>query len=236
MPLDGSHVIRGVVLDIDDTLTDLASFELEIWDESAKLIAEWLPHVDRTELRKRYLAAMDGNYQRVLDGELDMRGYRRARLEQALEPWAELDDELFEQYFRIKQRLLDEVPPKPGAHDALKALREAGLRLGILTNGPSDMQRGKLERLGYFPLVDEVGISAEIGAAKPDSAAYDAVVEMMRIPREQLVMVGDNWEWDIAGALDAGLAAAFYVGPDDPPARPRAYRLDSVADLPEALT
>jgi putative hydrolase of the HAD superfamily len=232
LPPDG---IRGVVLDLDDTLTDLASFELEVWDETAKLIGERLPQVDRGELRERYLAAMDGNYQRVLDGELDMRGYRRARLEQALAPWTELDDALFEDYFAIKQRLLDEVPPKPGAHDALKALRAAGLRLAILTNGPSDMQRAKLDRLGYLPLVDDVGISAEIGAAKPARAAYDAVVAMMKLPREQLVMVGDNWEWDVAGALDAGLAAAYYVGPGDPPQRERAYQLDSVAELPGAL-
>jgi HAD superfamily hydrolase (TIGR01549 family) len=221
------------VLDLDDTLTDLASFELVVWNDVAKLIGEHLPHVDRDELRERYLAAMDGNYQRVLDGELDMRGYRRARLEEALAPWAELDDDLFEQYFRIKQRLLDDVPAKPGAHDALKALREAGFRLGILTNGPSDMQRAKLDRFGFD--VDHVAISGEIGAAKPDRAAYDAVVEMMGLPRDQLVMVGDNWDWDIAGALDAGLKAAYYVGPHDPPPREGAYRLSSVAELPAAL-
>jgi putative hydrolase of the HAD superfamily len=225
--------IRGVVLDLDDTLTDLATFELEIWDQTAKLIASRLPQVDPAELRRRYLAAMDGNYQRVLDGELDMRGYRRARLEQALEPWSELDDDLFEDYVRIKQRLLDEVPPKPGSYDALKALRDAGLRLAILTNGPSDMQRAKLARLRFE--VDEVAISAEIGAAKPERAAYDAVVEMLGIAREHLVMVGDNWDWDIAGALDAGLKAAYYVGPDDPPEREHAHRLGSVADLPAAL-
>lgn len=227
--------IRGVVLDLDDTLTDLATFELEIWDEVAKLLARRFPHADHVELRRRYLDAMDGNYQRVLDGELDMRGYRRARLEQALAPWAELDDDVFEEYFRIKQRLLDEVPPKPGAHDALRALRGAGLRLGILTNGPSDMQRGKLERLGYFPLVDEVAISAEIGAAKPEPAAYEAVVAMLEMAPGELVMVGDNWDWDVAGALDAGLAAAYYVGTGEPPGRERAHRLESVSGLPAAL-
>ena len=228
--------IRGVVLDLDDTLTDLAGFELEVWDDVAKMLAEHFPQIDRGELRGRYVAAMDRNYQRVLDGELDMRGYRRARLEDALEPWTELPDAVFEDYFRIKQRLLDEVPPKRGAHETLRALREAGYRLAILTNGPSDMQRGKLDRFGYFPLVDEVAISAEIGAAKPDPRAYAAVEEMLALPANELVMVGDNWEWDIAGALDAGLAAAYYVGPEDPPPeREGAYRLDSVADLPAAL-
>ena len=142
--------IRGVVLDLDDTLTDLARFELEVWDETAKMLAGHFPQVDRDELRERYLAA-------------------------------------------------------------------------------------RLERLGYFPMVDEVAISAEIGAAKPDRGAYDAVAEMLDLPHGELVMVGDNWDWDVAGALDAGLAAAYYVGPDDPPERERAHVLESVADVPAAL-
>ena len=227
--------IRGVVLDLDDTLTDLSSFELEVWDEVAKMLAGHLPHIDRDELRRRYEDAMERHYQRVLDGELDMRGYRRARLEDALAPWSELSDHVFEDYFRIKQRLLHETPAKPGAHDALRALRAGGLRLAILTNGPSDMQRDKLERHGYLALVDEVAISAEIGAAKPEPAAYAAVTEMIGLAAGELVMAGDNWEWDVAGALDAGFAAGYYVGAADPPPRERAHRLESVADLPRAL-
>jgi HAD superfamily hydrolase (TIGR01549 family) len=228
--------IRGVVLDLDDTLTDLSSFELEVWDDVAKLIAARLPHVDLDELRERYSAAMDGNYQRVLTGELDMRGYRRARLEAALEPWSELDDDLFEAYFAVKQRLVDQTPAKAGSYETLRALRAAGLRLAILTNGPSDLQRGKLERHGFPPLVDAVGISEEIGAAKPDRAAFDAVAAMLGLLPGELAMVGDNWTADIEGALDAGFVRAYYVGAPAPP-RERAgvHVLASAVELPAAL-
>jgi HAD superfamily hydrolase (TIGR01509 family) len=232
LPPDG---IRGVVLDLDDTLTDLAGFEPKVWDDLAKMLGERVPGIDRDELRRRYLDVMEHNYQRVLDGELDMRGYRRARLEHAVAPWGQIGDADFEDYYRVMNRTIHEVPPKDGAHETLRALRDAGYRLAILTNGPSALQRGKLERFGFIPLVDVVAISGEIGAAKPDRAAYDAVVEMLGLPREQLVMVGDNWEWDVAGALDAGLAGAYYVGPDDLPQREGAERLASVADLPAAL-
>ena len=229
--------LRGVVLDLDDTLTDLGAFELDVWDDVAKLLAERVPAIDRSELRRRYEAAMDHNYRRVLDGELDMRGYRRARLEEALAPWTELDDELFEAYWRVKQRIVHEVPPKAGAHGALRALRHAGLRLAILTNGPSDLQRQKLERLGFLPLVDEVAISEEIGLAKPERGAFEAVVRMLGLPAAALAMVGDNWDWEVAGALDAGFAASYYVGSADPPEpdRPGMTRLASVAELPAAL-
>jgi putative hydrolase of the HAD superfamily len=233
LSLDG---LRGVVLDLDDTLTDLGSFELEVWDDVAKMLAARVPGVDLVELRRRYEQAMDRQYQRLLDGELDMPGYRRARLEEALAPWSELDDDLFDSYWHVKQRLVDEVPPKPGAHDALRALRGAGLRLAVLTNGPSDLQREKLDRLGLVPLVDAVAISAEVGAAKPEPGAYAAVVEMLRLAPSELAMVGDNWSWDVAGALDFGFAAGYYVGAADPPGeRERAYRLGSVAELPAAL-
>jgi putative hydrolase of the HAD superfamily len=228
--------IRGVVLDLDDTLTDLTSFELELWDEVAKVLGERIDGLDLEELRRRYIAALHTNYQRVLDGEIDMHYYRRARLEEALAPWSELDDDTFAAYWKIKHRIVDQVPAKPGAHEALRALRAAGLQLAVLTNGPSDMQRDKLARLGFRELVDEVAISAEIGAAKPDSAAYDAVVQMLGLEPRELVMVGDNWVWEVDGALDAGFAAAYYVGSADPPGeRPGARRLASIADLPRAL-
>ena len=228
--------IRGVVLDLDDTLTDLAGFEPKVWDQLAKLVGERFPGVDREELRRRYVDAMEHNYQRVLDGELDMRGYRRARLAHAVAPWGELGDDDFEDYYRVMRRTIDEVPVKEGAYEVLRALREGGYRLAILTNGPSELQRGKLDRFGFAPYVDAIAISGEIGAAKPDARAYAAVEEMLGIPAAELVMVGDNWEWDIAGALDAGLAAAYYVGREDPPPeREGVYRLDSVADLPAAL-
>jgi putative hydrolase of the HAD superfamily len=54
-------------------------------------------------------------------------------------------------------------------HDlTIEAARSAGLRVGILTNGPSAWQRRKLELTGIGDAVDAVAISAELGAAKPD--------------------------------------------------------------------
>jgi phosphoglycolate phosphatase-like HAD superfamily hydrolase len=101
----------GVVVDLDDTLTDLSSFEVEVWDDVAKLLAQHVPEEAREEFRERYREALEPHYQRVLDGATDMRGFRRARLAEALAPWAEVDDDLFGQYSRLKQRLVDEVPP-----------------------------------------------------------------------------------------------------------------------------
>jgi putative hydrolase of the HAD superfamily len=233
LPPDG---LRGVVLDLDDTLTDLARFELEVWDDVARVLAAHVPESGRDEFRRRYRELLDPHYQRVLDGHVDMREFRRARLAEALAPWAQVDDELFEQYSRVKQRIVDEVPPKPGARDALRVLRRAGLRLGVLTNGPSDLQRGKLARLGFDALVDAVAISEEVGAAKPEPAAYAAVSELLGLAPAALAMIGDDWARDVAGPLDFGFAAAYYVGDEDPPSpRPGAQRLGSIAELPTAL-
>jgi putative hydrolase of the HAD superfamily len=230
--------LRGVVLDLDDTLTDLSRFEAEVWDDVARVLASHVPEDGREEFRERYRRALEPNYQRVLDGELDMRAFRRARLAEALAPWSELDDELFEAYSVVKQRIVDEVPPKAGAHEALRSLRSVGLRLGVLTNGPSDLQRGKLERLGFSELVDAVAVSEEIGFAKPAPEAYEAVASRLGLRASSLVMVGDDWARDVAGPLAYGFAAAFYVGAEEPP--PGSLRgavlLESVADLPLALS
>jgi len=54
------------------------------------------------------------------------------------------------------------------------------------------------------------GRSLEIG--KPDIAAYDPVMELLDLPRDQVVAIGDSPHTDLAGALAAGLDAVWALG------------------------
>jgi HAD superfamily hydrolase (TIGR01459 family) len=54
------------------------------------------------------------------------------------------------------------------------------------------------------------GQTLEIG--KPDPAAYDPVMELLDLPRDQVVAVGDSPHTDLAGAQAAGLDAVWVLG------------------------
>jgi putative hydrolase of the HAD superfamily len=226
--------LRGVLFDLDDTHADSRGIEERVWVEIVELIAEFHPHVDRARLRERYVGVLESHYADHSAGRTDFLTYRRRRLEDALSPWGEVNDDLFERYVATKDRCIDEVGPAPGAVDVVRLLRSLDLRVGILTNGPGWMQRRKLEVSGLGGEVDAIAISGEIGYPKPEAPAFAAALSLLGTGREETAMVGDSLANDVEGAQAAGLAAVVWLHPDgDPPGR--ALRAGRLADVPALL-
>ncbi|WP_233710739.1 HAD family hydrolase [Natronococcus pandeyae] len=81
--------------------------------------------------------------------------------------------------------------------------------IGILTNGDGSQQRAKLERHGLGELVEEVLVSNDVGAGKPDPEIFDLAKE--RLPADEHVYVGDSYDEDIVGARSAGFRTIYVV-------------------------
>ena len=99
-------------------------------------------------------------------------------------------------------------------HDALSALREAGWRIGVVTNGSMPQQADKAERLGLSPLVDALCVSEELGVEKPDRRIFEeAVRRCAAAPRRRRSRRAGWWETrrapTSAGARASGLRAAW---------------------------
>jgi HAD superfamily hydrolase (TIGR01549 family) len=90
--------------------------------------------------------------------------------------------------------------------DALRRLRAAGWRIGIVTNGMTDNQLGKIRNSGLSDLVDGWGISGELGVRKPDPEIFRLVAERCAAdPGGGGWMIGDDLVLDVAGGRAAGL-------------------------------
>jgi putative hydrolase of the HAD superfamily len=83
------------------------------------------------------------------------------------------------------------------------------LRLALVTNGPSDLQRWKLQSLGLEDNFDAVAISGEIGVAKPDPLPFQKVVEELDANPRDVWHIGDSLSNDVAGARAAGLVSVW---------------------------
>lgn len=81
--------------------------------------------------------------------------------------------------------------------------------LGLLTNGPADIQRLKFEGTGLAPCFDAVVISGELGMGKPDPAVFGYALEQLGAEAKGSTMIGDSWERDVLGALGAGMSAVW---------------------------
>lgn len=107
--------------------------------------------------------------------------------------------------------LVDElVRPVDAARETLVALRDRGIPTAILTNGWTPLQQRKIARALDAAAPALILVSDALGAVKPERAAFDALVDALRVPREHLWYVGDNARGDVGGALAAGLRGVWF--------------------------
>jgi HAD superfamily hydrolase (TIGR01509 family) len=102
----------------------------------------------------------------------------------------------------------DAVPLRayPETIEALRGLRDAGFRLGILANQPVSAHTD-LDRAGLTALCDGVWLSAAVGLAKPDRAFFRLALDAWGLEPRRIAYVGDRPDNDVAPAKALGLIA-----------------------------
>jgi len=93
--------------------------------------------------------------------------------------------------------------------ETLEAIRDAGFKLGLLTNGPRDMQRGKVDRFEFEDRFDVIVIEGEFGQGKPERAVFEHAMKTVGAKPEESWHVGDNLYADIGGANGAGVHSVW---------------------------
>lgn len=106
----------------------------------------------------------------------------------------------------VRGALLDALRfvPYPDVVPALGALRQAGLRLVVVSNWDVSLHEA-LARTGLDVLVDGAVASAEVGAAKPDPAPVRRGLELAGVDAADAWLVGDTPDADVGAARAAGV-------------------------------
>jgi len=99
---------------------------------------------------------------------------------------------------------------EPDAEPTLKILRNAGLRLAVISNAGDDADvQALVNNSGLRPYLDFALSSAACGIRKPNPRIFEIALEHWNLPREDVVMVGDTLGADILGARNAGLTSVW---------------------------
>lgn len=97
----------------------------------------------------------------------------------------------------------------PGAKELMEAVHGKA-KMGIITNGFTELQAIRLERTGMSQYFEHVVISEQVGVAKPDTAIFSHALEKMGFPcKSKVLMVGDNQHSDILGGLNFGIETCW---------------------------
>ena len=97
----------------------------------------------------------------------------------------------------------------PGALDVLNFCRDRELPCALITNGPEDMQRAAVRAVGLEEYFQTILISGDenVGVRKPNPHIFELACTALDSPPENMLMVGDNLEADVRGALGYGMQA-----------------------------
>ena len=189
-----------IVFDVNETLLDLKAldpqFEQVFGDAAVR--KTWFGQV----LRNSLVATITGQYAdfgKIAGAALDM----TAQLQNVT-----LGDE-------DRSTIMGGIrslPPHDDVVPGLEKLKSAGLRLVTLTNSPPQVVETQLQNAnlaGYF----EKSFSVDaIKKFKPDADVYKMTAKELGISTDQIRLVAAH-DWDVAGAILAGCAAAFIARP-----------------------
>ena len=196
---------RGFLFDADNTLFDYDRGEGEAFRQA---VVEAAPGADPERALEAYKEINAGFWRRLEQGDVTMEELKVGRFRALLDFLGS-----GAAAGRLSARYLDILSTKayfmPHAEEVLEALHLRA-RLGLVTNGISRVQRGRLGRSGILGLFNAVTISEEIGAAKPDPAFFSHAMRGLGLPASELLCVGDTPASDIAGAQASGIDACWF--------------------------
>jgi len=249
-------VIEAVLFDVDDTLIDTA-------DAFAQAIGAvrraYLPHVDESrepEMLAMWRNDVNGHYRSYTRGEIDMDTQRRLRADELHAAYGgrRVREDFYPEWlatfwgtFETSWRAHPDVLP------VLTTLRDAGVRLGIVSNAMADLQIRKLATAGLNPdgggedwFGDAIVGVDTLGFGKPDARVFYAGCDLLGVEPGRTAYVGDEPDIDARAAAEAGL---FGVWLDRPGVRRRGpsagkaedaigdrlARITTLAELPKVL-
>ena len=141
---------------------------------------------------------------------------------------------------RLRERLMElylSLDAYPDVVPALAALRTAGKKTAILSNGAPMMLQAAVETAGIGPHLDAVLTVEDVGIYKPDPRVYQLAVDRLETPAGRICFVSTNG-WDAAGAAHFGFRVAwmnrFNQQPERLPAAPASV-IGSLDALPGLL-
>ena len=142
----------------------------------------------------------------------------------------------------MNDTFLDYCSSKPGvvkgAHELMKYLKGKGYRMHMCSNGFHEVQYKKIAACGLRPYFDTIILSEDAGANKPSPLYFDYAFKMSGACRQSTLMIGDNLQTDIQGAMSAGLDTLLFnkwqVRLEESDITPT-YVVDTLTDIPGIL-
>ena len=200
---------KAVFFDLDHTLWD---YHRNSQETLSFLFERDLPENGSSiqEMIDIFVGYNDQTWAEYHRGEIKQSEIRALRFKRFLDHFGWYSEELAEQF----SNNYVELGPKqkhllPGTLEILDYLKQ-NYRLSIITNGFEEIQHQKVQNSGLTSYFEEIITSEKVGIKKPDRGIFEYALNQFDVTPEEAIMIGDNLNTDIQGALNAGIDAVYF--------------------------
>lgn len=170
------------------------------------------------------------------DGKVSREVLRDTRFEEMLAGIgirdAELTRALSDAYVRLAPTFTNLIPHARQVAGTLAARYP----MYIVTNGFAEVQHIKLANCGLSGCFRGIVCSEEAGANKPSPVIFEYALRRAGVGREQVLMVGDDYETDIIGAVRSGIDSVWFNPAGKPAGQEKpTLEIRSLDELPALL-
>ena len=202
---------RHLFFDLDHTLWDFEANARATLEELYTSLQLEEKGVDDFELfYTNYLVHNERLWEQYRNGFIKQNELRSKRMRLALLDFKIVNEELSEE---MNVRFLELLPTRtivfPYCFEILDYLIEKKYTLHLITNGFEEVQHSKLKYSGLAKYFTEVITSEGSNYLKPNKEIFEYAFSKSNAKPDESIMIGDNIEVDIAGAINAGIDSVF---------------------------
>jgi len=202
---------KHLFFDLDHTLWDFDSnSRLTLQEIYLDMELESRGIHDFDTFHKNYLVHNEKLWDRYRKGFIKSEELRWKRMWLSLLDFKIGDEKLARE---MGARFVDGLPSRrilfPHAIELMEYLTQKKYYLHLITNGFEDTQHSKLRNSGLDKYFIEVITSEGSSSLKPNAAIFNYAIQKTKAFKEESIMIGDDIEADIIGAMNAGIDQVY---------------------------
>ncbi|MBQ9752715.1 MAG: YjjG family noncanonical pyrimidine nucleotidase [Paludibacteraceae bacterium] len=237
---------KAVFIDWDDTIGDFvgaAKRALQEMYDKYKLSDYFASHEEFVSLYKPHNIELWDKYGKDLVTKAFLRvdrflypllhGTKVASQIQSYTALSALAEQMSEDFLHLTTKYFSLLP---GAEELVRYLAKK-YPLTVVTNGFIEVQYEKFDKSGLRNCFSHIVLSEEVGCQKPNPRIYEEALRMNGVSAEEAVMIGDSWNSDIQGAINAGIDQIWVRKSQDslPEGQSATYLVQSLSEVMEIL-
>jgi len=200
--------IKHILFDLDHTLWD---FETNSGIAFKTIFKQHSLRFDFQKFLNYYRGINEKYWKLYREEKITKDELRYGRLKDAfIKINYEVEDELID---RLAIDYIEALPNNnqlfDGTHEILEHLKPK-YKLHIITNGFNEVQFKKIKNAGLSDYFDKIITSEEAGVKKPNPLIFKYALDTINASATETIMIGDNWEADVMGAINNGIDAIYF--------------------------